>query len=468
MSAPTSPQTPPLAEPIVRTTMPPGWDARLRNFKIDRRARIFRSQLGLPDDKPVIMTGHQPVIWHAGILAKYLAADALAHRFKCAQARLLIDHADDDPFAFRVPMLDDQGLTAERIINLASNHTRGQPVRSRAASIPGPLPDIAFALQSVNEGAQRIRDTLAAHADAASAAQQLAHALDDLIAPFASDTPSFAVMATALAQTDLYTQLVQRMLEDPRAMAESYNNAVARYPEARVAPLDITPDRIELPLWHLSPDGRPPHARTTIYSDNMPNREHTTAKALFMTGILRLAGCDLFIHGTGGLVYDRITEHWFRNWLGFSDQSTGGVAPMIGLTADLMLPLPHADYTPASAARAHWIAHSATHNPALIDEAAHARRKHGLLSKIDAAPRDSTERRALYSQLHELLAEHRASHAGALAELNADSARAESLITAGDLARDRTWAFPLHSDRSLVRLRDSVRDQLAAAHGSDA
>ncbi|MCA9281789.1 MAG: hypothetical protein KDA30_07095 [Phycisphaerales bacterium] len=465
MSAPPTPPIPPLSEPIVRITMPTEWDARLRNFSIDRRARIFRSQLGLPDDRPVIMTGHQPVIWHAGILAKYLAADALAQHFNGAQARLLIDHADDDPFSFRVPVLNDQGITAEHTISLGSNHTPGQPVRSRASIKPTPLPDLPYALQSASQGAQQIRDALAAHANAASAAQQLASALDDLIAPLTPDTPSFAVMATTLAQTDIYTQIVQRMLEDSRAMAESYNNAAARYPEARVAPLDITPDRIELPLWHLSPDGR---SRTTIYSDNMPMSEHTTAKALFMTGILRLAGCDLFIHGTGGLNYDRITEHWFRDWLGFSDQLTGGMAPMIAVTADLYLPLPHADYTPASAARAHWHAHSAAHNPALIDHAALARRKSELLREISNAPRDSTERRMLYNQLHELLTEHRASHAGALAQLDADAARAESLITAGELARDRTWAFPLHSDRSLMRLRDSVRDQLAAALGSDA
>lgn len=465
MSASPIPPTTPLAEPRVRVTLPPGWDARLRSFKIDRRARIFRSQLGLPDDKPVIMTGHQPVIWHAGILAKYLAADALAQHFNGAQARLLIDHADDDPFSFRVPVLNDQGITAEHTISLGSNHNPGQPVRSRAASLPSPLPDLTFALPSVKEGAQRIYDSLAAHANATSAAQQLARALDDLIAPLTPDTPSFAVMATALAQTDLYTQLVQRMLEDPRAMAESYNNAAARFPEARVAPLAISSDRVELPLWHLSSDGR---SRTTINSDNMPKRENTTAKALFMTGILRLAGCDLFIHGTGGLNYDRITEHWFRDWLGFSDQLTGGMAPMIAVTADLYLPLPHADYTPASAARAHWHAHSAAHNPALIDHAALARRKSELLREISNAPRDSTERRMLYNQLHELLTEHRASHAGALAQLDADAARAESLITAGELARDRTWAFPLHSDRSLMRFRGSVRDQLAAAHGSDA
>jgi len=397
------------------------------------------------------MTGHQPVIWHAGILAKYLAADALAQQANGVQARLLIDHADDDPFSFRVPVLDDHGITTAHTINLGSNHLAGQPVRSREASMPSPLPDLALALPSVEQGALRVRNAFASHADAPSAAHQTARALDELIAPSTGYAPSHSVMATALSETNLYRELVSRMLEDPHTMAESYNRAVARFPEARVAPLAITNDRVELPLWHLSADGR---SRSTIYSDNMPKLENTTAKALFMTGLLRLAGCDLFIHGTGGLVYDRITEAWFTDWLG---KTAGSIAPMIAVTADLYLSLPHADYTTSSAARAHWLAHSAPHNPSLTDDDANAQRKQELLNKIDAAEWGSPERKSLYLDLHALLDEYRAARSASLDELSAAASRAESLTTAGELARDRTWAFPLHSDQAIESLRARVK-----------
>ena len=65
-------------------------------------ARTFRSALGLPDDRAVVMTGHQPVFWHAGILAKYFAAEALADR-ESALGRQAIaawcvpDHAGASP-----------------------------------------------------------------------------------------------------------------------------------------------------------------------------------------------------------------------------------------------------------------------------------------------------------------------------------------------------------------------------------
>lgn len=444
----------PPTEPRVGVTLPEGggWDARLRTFTPDDRARAFREQLGLPTDRPIVMTGHQPIIWHAGILAKYLAADAIAEKFNGIQSRLLIDHDDDDPFAFRVPVLDDQGITREQSINLADNRREGQPIRSRPAAETGAIPDLNYALPSVAGGVARIHDALAAHTHAPSAAHQFARALDDLLAPHTSDTPSCSVMATDLSRTDLYAELVRRMLADPRAMGEAYNRAAAAFPDAGIKPLSITDERTELPLWHLAPDGL---TRTHVWSDSMPRIEHTAAKALFMTGLFRLAGCDLFIHGTGGLVYDRVTEQWFADWLG---QAEGSIAPMIGVTADLYLPLPHANYTALSAARAHWLAHSAPHNPALTDDAEHAERKRELLAQIHAAPRDSPERKTLYLELHALLDEYRAARSASLAELNTAAAHADDLAAAGELARDRTWAFPLQSDDAIKALRERVRE----------
>ena len=37
-----------------------------------------------------------------------------------------------------------------------------------------------------------------------------------------------------------------------------------------------------------------------------------------MTGLMRLAGCDLFIHGTGGGAYDLVTEEWLGSWMGWT------------------------------------------------------------------------------------------------------------------------------------------------------
>lgn len=444
--------SPPPPEPVVRTMLPPGWDARLRDFSIDRRARIFRAQLGLPTDRPIVMTGHQPVVWHAGILAKYLAADAIAQHFNGVQAHLLIDHGDEDPFSIRVPALDDRGIPIDSTIELATGRREGQPVRSRPGATIDPAPDPPFALPSVGAGVKRIGEAFETHAGAPSAAWQAALALEDLIENLAR--PGTVLMATQLADTGLYRSLVERMLSDPGGMARSYNDAAASIPEAGIKPLAISGPRIELPLWHLTPDGL---TRTAVWSDAMPPIEQTTAKALLMTGLFRLAGCDLFIHGTGGLVYDRITETWFRDWLGDEGKH---MAPMIGVTADLYLPLPHADYTTASAARAKWLAHSAPHNPALAGDSAHAERKQELLRRIDAAPRDSAERAGLYRELHALLEEYRAARAASLEGLDAAASESDALVRAGELARDRTWAFPLHSDEALGALRERVRAEL--------
>ena len=60
-------------------------------------------------------------------------------------------------------------------------------------------------------------------------------------------------------------------------------------------------------------------------------------RALLLTALVRLGMCDLFIHGTGGLIYDRVTEQWFADWLG---QAEGSIAPMIGVTAAVVAKKP--------------------------------------------------------------------------------------------------------------------------------
>ena len=54
-----------------------------------------RRELGLDTSRPIIATGHQTLLWHPGILVKYLAADAVARAEDFATANLIVDqHAD--------------------------------------------------------------------------------------------------------------------------------------------------------------------------------------------------------------------------------------------------------------------------------------------------------------------------------------------------------------------------------------
>jgi hypothetical protein len=74
--------------------------ARTQRDPVALRAR---QELGLPTDRPVVMSGHQTTFWHPGILAKWYAMNAAAQRVHGATAWVAVDHDTDDPTAIAYP-----------------------------------------------------------------------------------------------------------------------------------------------------------------------------------------------------------------------------------------------------------------------------------------------------------------------------------------------------------------------------
>ncbi|MBN8645456.1 MAG: hypothetical protein J0L61_09495, partial [Planctomycetes bacterium] len=288
------------------------------------------------------------------------------------------------------------------------------------------------------------------HASEPNAARQFAAALADLMAPLVERRP--ALFASAFMGTSLGRAVVERMLAHPRRCVEAYNRAAAGTPEARIAPL-ASPDNegdVELPLWLVG--AGIPRVRVTVKR----LREHAEGgatlapRALLMTGMARLAACDLFIHGTGGGVYDAITERWFKQWLGVD------LAPTRVVTADLYLPLPAPDVSERDAARARWRAAHARHDPAMLGDPASAAEKSRLLALISETKAGGADPLPHYRAMHDLLARVRERHSSSLGALEQDAARAADGLAESRLARDRTWAFPFHSSDALGGLKRIV------------
>lgn len=415
----------------------------------DDRARRMREQLALPTDRPIVMTGHQAWIWHPGILAKYLACDAAAGALRAAPAWVVVDQ-DEHDLAVRIPVRDAScALRAETASLAPPTQPRGAPTGALPAFEPiPPRPAGAVALPSVERGIARLVEALSAHRRATTAAAQVAGALADLMRPVVPTAPT--VFATSLVSSDLFNELVDRMAADPRRVAQAYNDAVRAWPQAGVTEL-AHPDnayRCELPLWRLRP-GAP---RLPVRAADLAGvpRTELAPKALLLTAILRLGACDLFIHGTGGGVYDRATDAWIESWLGER------LAPVAVVTATMQLPLATDETTEADVATLTWRAHHALHDPAALHAADFARRKREHLARISALKTTRADPAPEFRALHALLESYRGVHAEGLARLRADAERARVALAESAVARDRTWPFPWHDDRALAALRDSV------------
>lgn len=441
--------------PLTLVPDPASWPRLVRAHKPPPAALTFRREIGLPDDRPVLFSGHQAELWHPGILAKLFALDSLARSINAFPAWVVVDQDANEPGLIRYPTTRDGSLAhatwrlSRELATTTDIPTSMRPPIDHAALRAGwegsPAATGPIACQLT-----LIAGALKAHADERSLASQFTLAAADLLAgivPF-----PFALPASSLSRTSLFASLLDRIASDPAACIATYNDAAQRFPASGIRTLSAS--RSELPLWRLRP-GMPRQRVTAASLPTIPP-EQLAPRALLMTGLLRYAAADLFIHGLGGGAYDPVTEHWLQSWLGWS------LAPAVVASATLTLPLSSEQPAdPAEALRARWRAHHARHQPAeLGDHWAH-QRKAELLDEIASSAGDRRAAARAFEQLQLLLANYRKEHAPQLAELDRLAHELHRRAQQGRVALDRTWPFPLHAKDALLALAEAVRQRCA-------
>jgi hypothetical protein len=408
-----------------------------------------RAELKLDVNRPIIATGHQTLLWHPGILAKYLVVDAVAKKHALATANLIVDQHAEGFGDFEIPIRRDDGSLSVRRIELCRPKPRKEVPMGRHESFTPPRPpeNLSGAIESVNKGARQIFDAVYAHRTAPNAALQMADALADLMRDWAAPLP--IVTATNLIHTSLARRMIQAMAEDPHRCAECYNRAVAAVPEGGLHRLMIRDDYVELPLWRIRSDGRRMHA----YDNDLVAKVDLLPRALFMTSLVRLCMCDLFVHGKGGARYDRAMEIWIEDWLGIV---VGSIAIA---SADVRLPLVKDEVGHVDLVSAVQAARHAFHDP---EQGGGAHRelpspvKSHWLRKIDELQRNSTERKSAFLRMHEALASARQQSVG-FEQSRQVAERAKRTAADAHVAMRRDWAFPLYPQEMIDDLAERMR-----------
>ena len=444
---------------------------------------IARTELRLATDRPVIATGHQTLLWHPGILAKYLVTDAFARANNLATANLVVDQHVGDFGAFEIPVRKPDGSLGVRKLELCKCRD-DVPMGRHDAFTPLPAPDeksLSAAIPSVAEGVRKIFSAADAHRNAPNAALQMAAAIADLIHGVGNQTsarPMPDITATALINTSLARAIMQQMVDHPRHCAECYNRAVATVPEAGIGPLAIRDDYVELPVWRVGNDWRRirgydndverameelamrPSGHLAIDSRLGVNRQMTQSpngqidllpRALFMTALVRLGMCDLFIHGTGGAAYDRAMEVWIKEWLGLDVGSIAVVSatmrlPLMAQGEDLL----NVDSV-VSGARRLW------HDPEPSGTSFPTPAKRRMVDQIEALPRNSPKRKAAFLAMHEQLEQMRAQRRALIEQSQRRIERAKQQAADWRIAQRRNWAFALYPAEMIEELADGAR-----------
>ncbi len=418
---------------------------------------LTRHELGVPEDKVIIAAGHQAGFWHPGILSKFLAAHAVVEsirRERAVDLPLVVDHEDNDCSRLDLPIQGDHaGVDVQKVqIAALTPDMRGLPTGEIPALDPLHAADGLRnpATESIRKGLRAIESSLRAHRRETSLARQMAEAVNDQLETSVS-RPALLV-ASRLFASSFGREIIRVMRDDPDRCARTYNGAVAGE-TGDVRPLQVRSGAVELPLWRIDLDRR---RRPVFDADlNSIDPARLRPRALLMTAIMRLAVCDLFIHGRGGIAYDRAMEKWIREWLGLP------VCPMAMATADVYLPFPDADvvgeFEIQQALRAFQ---RALHDPTSHDGAL-SKEKRALLAAITAAPRQSRERRERFLAYHRWLEQEREHHAARIREANADVVRLTQLAANQAVMARRDWAFPLYPRETLDPLNTTIRARVA-------
>ncbi len=418
----------PQAVDLLLEPLPP-WRASANTDNRIRRATL--EFFGLDPSRPVVVVGHQPVFWHPGILAKFLAADALVERCNGQLVHLVLDGHCGDFGIVNWPEVAEDGT-----LSVGSWTYRSAE------------PDVAMALQPACEphavpeesGVMlcSIRDALQEARARANAATQHAAALDRLMDPHVGARTT--VMASALLESPAGVELLGCMHADPEASRAQYNTAAASRPHAGIAALQID----ELPLWTADAEGRLHTARI----DDQADARHFP-KALLTTAMARTSLADVFVHGTGGAGYDGIMVDWMAGWL---DRQP---CPMVVASASLQLPLGTKEAWESFRRQRIAQIRRRKHDPSLLLGGGLSRDKTSMLEQIDVQPPKSSARREAYVSMHEQLGSHPAAADGSISKV--ERARLDRSMST---AISRTWPFPLFAPAAIESLRAAVHAQM--------
>lgn len=340
-------------------------------------ASAFSDRLGVPvrapsasDGRlPLIVTGHQPDLYHPGVWVKNFLMQRFAREQSADALDLVVDSDGFDHVAVSSPCLmpEPRRCTHYLAVGTAGSCYATAPVPS-AEHAEEFCSAVLSSLSGLSSPAPARHFTdFCGHLRAAlpvsgNLAELLTFARRRYEAEAGTDYPELPV--TLMARSAAFARFIVHLAGNAAAFAAAYNAELDAYrrqtrtrSKAQPFPdLEVGGDMIELPFWRIADGVRSPvHVR--VASDEgvdlatasgvflalprdpeaavaalLDSGEVLAPKALTLTMFVRMFVADLFIHGVGGGRYDRITDGVIRRFF--------GVEPPVYVVASLTVYLP--------------------------------------------------------------------------------------------------------------------------------
>ncbi|HMD53537.1 MAG TPA: hypothetical protein VKJ65_03180 [Phycisphaerae bacterium] len=346
----------------VFTVLPEPWKtlSKIARKEFLEAAAQFGSTIGSPFstesalNKRWIVTGHQVEFYHAGVWAKVLFADSLARRTDAVAFDLLVDHDVVETMGFGVPHHANGHWSRETV---AWGEASAIPAEFLHA--PGHEPGESWMKKAHNRSVI-FSDALDFTFNQFKTGQLtdytpwMSQARRQLEIKLDIDVPH--VPCSGICSGVAWAGFVLAWIRNADAWVKIYNEALDQYrqvnkiknPGQPIPDLEANQHHVELPFWIYGKDssrhrllldrtcgglvsafGELKTIETAaLMQGDIIQRAHEfqqqlknaglfiRPRALTLTMFVRLLISDLFIHGIGGAMYDRITDQFIKKIFG--------------------------------------------------------------------------------------------------------------------------------------------------------
>lgn len=440
---------------------------------------------------PIVMTGHQPDLYHPGVWVKDFLLERLALETGATAVDVMVDSDGFDTVSVTAPCMTPGVARCRQYLAL------GGPHASYAFTpVPGArdLDDFCAAADSMlaslpAPAVRRHFSEFCGHLrSAASDADNLAELVTLARRRYeaSAGTGYLEAPITAIARTRGWARFVADLALSAERFSADYNADLAEYRRiARVRSaaqpfpdLAREPHRFELPLWRVDRAGRRPVFAEPLAGGGarladeagviaelpadpeaaidalLASPAVVAPKAVALTLFLRLFASDLFIHGIGGGRYDRVTDGVIRRYY--------GVEPPAFVVASMTMYLPLGAHVvgPEEVSEAKERVNRLTHNPdTLLDEVdfddpAERERAIALSAEkarlVAAIAQPDADRKTLGLRIKAVNAELAELLAPLREELEQRLELLEAQTAASEILTDRTYPFCFWDPREIA------------------
>jgi hypothetical protein len=398
-------------------------DVRMSGVPLNELRRLQRAALDHDDAKPLIATGHQTELVHAGVWVKHVLINTAARELDGQAIQFAVDTDGPKHLTLRwpgesMPITDDARITTAAWSGLldapspthlakiadhfldAAHHWNYQPV----------LPGVIASLRPEGTEVGKLSPSLV------NANLALDHSLG---------LEHRAVLVSPILLGEPYLAFVHHVMSDAEAFAKIYNGALAEFrrahktksPTRPMPDLFTSSESIEAPFWLdnliTGERSRPSIFRTEcgfvlelltgeefVFARDaggltaaaklarwLRNTQHRLSpRALTLTTFLRMLVADNFVHGIGGGRYDQVTDAIIRDYFKLDP-------PAFAVTTGTL-------YFPEAASRQRACVRCVLQEGHRLKHALLGERKMQFVSQINSLPYGSLERQGLFSAMH--------------------------------------------------------------------